>query len=60
MILRDGSAQPVHDLLSRDGLTLLTADPHGWTEATRDHDNPIPLPLQVIGLISRPPSTSSH
>ncbi|BBY49982.1 2,4-dichlorophenol 6-monooxygenase [Mycolicibacterium arabiense] len=44
----DASGSSTHDAIARRGLTVFTADPHGWTAAiTR---TPMPVPLTVVPL----------
>jgi 2-polyprenyl-6-methoxyphenol hydroxylase-like FAD-dependent oxidoreductase len=37
-----------HNALARRGLTLFTADPHGWTQALAS--TPVSVPLTVVGM----------
>lgn len=44
----DGAELSTHDAITRRGLTLFTADPHGWADMLSN--TPMPVPLTVVAL----------
>ena len=54
-VLHEGRAVPVHDLLCRDGLTLLTSSALQWSAVLRAQRHPAVLPIVVTGLAAADP-----
>ncbi len=55
-VLHEGRPLPVHDVLSRDGLTLLTASAPEWARALGAWRQQAVLPITVTGLAASDPS----